>query len=194
MHTAWAPADTGHVRKHQTVALPVRRHGTQTNHVRKHKHRFDCVKYDLGDAPADAQDGPNSIKLTYTMGCIMLVFRVLDDALGPDGFRDFVLVREMRMGIRCAPGAPGRFPRLQCENKIDIDGWDDREAKNKLGRLWTWKDVRGWIVSRCRRGREISKCGKMRAGYFSTVCVCVCDLLRDGKARYKTIARNILRR
>ena len=143
MHTAWAPADTDHVRKHQTVALPVRRHGTQTNHVRKHKHRFDCVKYDLGDAPADAQDGPNSIKLTYTMGCIMLVFRVLDAALGPAGFRDFVLVREMRMGIRCAPGAAGRFPRLQCENKIDIDGWDDREARNKLGRLWTWKDVRG---------------------------------------------------
>ena len=122
--------------------------------------RYDFIKYedpdfDEPDGCPDPEgwDAPDSEKPSFKIGCIMLVFRVALNPKEPKVGRDFVLVREMALADR-RPNGP--FPRLASEEpakppaaqgaggvgqSADDYKWDDPEAKNKLGRLWTWAKI-----------------------------------------------------
>ena len=138
--------------------------------------RFDFVMYDNPDFDepdecphAEGWDGPNSETPSFLIGCIMLVFRVAPNPNEPKVGRDFVLVREMELADR-DPNGP--FPRLPCElpAKAPAGGgsnwqpgaspdymWDDPEAKNKLGRLWTWAKIGTEPVFAVKAAKDINE-------------------------------------
>ena len=100
---------------------------------------MDCVKFNDADSLMDVDETPDDMHPASSMGCIMLVFRIAHADLEPHGHRDFCLVRLMHPADRSG-GA--EFPRQPCEVGSRNHMLDDRGTRNKLGRLWTWHDVR----------------------------------------------------
>ena len=110
--------------------------------------RFDVIKYRDSTVQGLPRADANADRADFLLGCIMLIFRIRHEHFGEDEFRDFVLIRRMKTANRRADGP---FPRFACESKCEPpasacpadrrDNWrDDPQAKNKLGRLWTWDD------------------------------------------------------
>ena len=138
--------------------------------------RYDFIKYedpdfDEPDGCPDPEgwDAPDSEKPSFKIGCIMLVFRVALNPKEPKVGRDFVLVREMALADR-RPDGP--FPRLASEEpakppaaqgaggvgqSADDYKWDDPEAKNKLGRLWTWAKIGTEPVFAVKAAKDIKE-------------------------------------
>ena len=95
---------------------------------------------------------PNSATADYRLGCIMLIFRIVNAALEPEGYRDFALVCIMQVANRSAAGS---FPRFDSENRCQGAHLDDTNTNNKLGRLWTWKVQREQRTYRVLSANEI---------------------------------------